>query len=228
MLSLTLIGCVSASDVNETVSVSEDVVGDSVIENPNICEDTIDDVSHNNTITNDMSDYEYTSTIVDDNSHNDNHHVVVGEKSDVDVVVHNDYNEYANAVDNQFNDQIINVNDNFNNDNFSDAIFEIDQELTLDATSNSNPFLYTHVEITYLFQDITYFETSILKSDFGKNMFKDAKIRNTNSLKHDLIVYEYTHESFCELTFSVVVCCNKSTDNFAYSINNSVIGRGEA
>ena len=51
MLSLTLIGCVSASDVNETVSVSEDVVDDSVIENQNICEDTIDDVSHNNTIT---------------------------------------------------------------------------------------------------------------------------------------------------------------------------------
>ena len=61
--------------------------------------------------------------------------------------------------------------------------------------------------------------------DFDSESFNEGKFKNSFAFKHELIVYVLHENNFNNcLDCDIVICSNKVTDDFAYSINNSVIG----
>lgn len=224
IFALTLVSCASASDVNETVAVSDDI-DESVIEDSHNCEDVDSDVSQDQLVDENALD-NHNASAVEGDIYNNNY--TSAESHEFEIISHDNINNIEHEIetsDTQYYEDHIRINDNFINDDFSDINFKISEELFLDATSNYNTLLISTFEINHIFNDSDFFETSVLKtSDFKNTLLKDVKIKNDFSLTHDLIVYEYTQNSSFEEILNVVVCCNKATDNFAYSINNSVIG----
>ena len=61
--------------------------------------------------------------------------------------------------------------------------------------------------------------------DFSRSLFKDGKFKNSLEIKHELEVYILDHHNSENiLDCDIIICSNKTTDNFAYSINNSIVG----
>lgn len=222
MLSLTLASCVSACDANETVALSDDV-DESVIEDTQICEDIDVEVSYNQLTDENALDSHNALAIEGDMNYTS------AEGCELETISHDESHveHEKETSDIQYSENHIRIDDNLKNDDYSEINLKISEDLSLDATSNHNPFLISAFEINHIFSDNDFFETSVLKTSYSKNnLFKDVKIKNGFSLKHDLIVYGYSHKSSFDEILCVVVWCNKATDNYAYSINNAVIGDG--
>ena len=112
--------------------------------------------------------------------------------------------------------------DNYStNDSFN--ISDSNKDLNLYVIVNNTLFLFTF-EMDDICSDLNI-EYIFLKYQVTNNSFlKNVKIKNITSIFHDLITAKYVDKSLNEFANDIVIFCNKITTNYAYSINNSIIG----
>lgn len=216
MFSLTLISCVYAGDVNETVIVSDQ----SFVESDVVCEDEIVDAplsSPDNGISHE--DENPLGEIVIDNNQTTSFEIVnnVEYKSEeFDFVSEN--NE---TPDNECF---------FNESQFRDMNFESDDELILDATFNNHILNSSLFKLNISLDGVACFEFFLIKmEDFDSSLLEGRKFDNSFEIKRELMIYILQDNNFENyLDSNIIICSNKATDNFAYSINNMIIGEESA
>lgn len=226
ILSLTLLSCVYSSDVNETAVVDDQLL----IESNVVYEDEIADVN----LYSDCKGFDYENLVVEDYLINNNYTTsfeiinnfeYTGTESDFDIENH----ETLVKVGEEFNFDIegyespINAY-SFNNSQFCDMNFESDDELILDATFNNHIFISSLADVNFSLDNVADFEILLIKmEDFDSSLFNEGKFKNSFPIQHELQVY-ILHDNHLEnyLNFNIIICSNKVTDNFAYSINNSI------
>ena len=224
ILSLTLLSCVYASDVNETA-----VVDDSVIVESNVdCEDEIADAnlcSQGNVI-------DYDENHVVDSVINDNYTISLGdinnyelsaEEFDFGIENYETSVKVGECLDIEGCEMQIDV---FSDCKFCDMNFESDEELILDAIFNNDVSISSWIGVNVSLDNVSCFEIFLFKmEDFVSGSFEEGKFKNSFAINHELIVY-ILHDGNLEnyLDCIVIVCANKVMDDFAYSINNSIVG----
>lgn len=206
MLIFTL-HAVSASDVNETVDDDYTFICDTVV-----CEDEIADGSLNspgNEIT--LENENSVADIVIDNN----------ETTSFEIVNNIEYNEEECGLDTENSEKDIYI-DFYNNGQFCDINIISDEKL--DATFN-NISITSFVILNSSLDDIECFEIFLIKmEDFDSESFKEGKFKNSFAFKQELMLHVLNESNFENyMDCNIIICSNKATDNFAYSINNSVI-----
>ena len=200
ILILTL-HAVSASDVNETLSADYTFMDDAVV-----CEDEIADGSL--IIPDKEIISEEKNTFIDNES----------DAGSFEIVNPHEYSKECDFEIENCETSIV----FFNDSQFFDINFKSDEKL--DATFN-NFSITSFIKLNFSFDNMGSFESFLIKmDDLDSESFRLGKF-NSFTVEHELIVYVLHKNNFENyLDCNIIICSNKATDNFAYSINNSVIG----
>ena len=210
ILSLALLSCAYASDANETVIADDQ----SIIESNIVCENKIADVSLS------LSD---NVIIFEEENPTDGFVIDNNGTTSFEIVNNIKYDEEECDLNTEKSEKDICI-DFSNNSKFCDINLESDEKL--DATFNNNISITSFFELNISLDDVACFDILLIKmEDFDSTSFKEGKYKNSFPVKLELIVYVLHDNNFENYLDSyIVICSNKLTDNFAYSINNSIIG----
>ena len=213
VLSLALLSCIYAGDVNETAIGDDQVfIEDSVVCEENVVyEDEIAEVSLSSPDSEITPEEENTVVDIADNNDTTSFEIVNNaehsEKSDFDTVNYE-------TPDTGF----------FNDGQFFDMNLEFYEKF--DAAFNDNMPVASFIKINIPLDGVAGFEVFMIKmEDFNSSLVKEGKLKNSFAFKHELMVHVLHNHNFENfLDCDIVICSNKLSDNFAYSINNSIIG----
>ena len=192
---------VSASDVNGTLSADYTFMGDAVV-----CEDEIADESFISPDKEIISEEKTPG---------------IDKKSDASSFEIVNPVEYSKECVFEIQNYETSIGF-FNDSQFCDMNFKSDEKL--DTTFN-NFSITSFIKLNFSFENMGSFESFLIKmEDLDSESFRLGKF-NSFTVEHELIVY-VLHKNDIEnyLDCNIIICSNKATDNFAYSINNSVIG----
>ena len=208
IFSLTLLSCAYASDVNETVIADDQpFIESNVVYEEEIADESL--ISPDNEIIHE-EETPVADIVIDNN-----------DTTSFESVNNIEYGNEESDFDIENYETPIKVNC-LNDSQFCDINPESDEKL--DATFNNRDSIIPVFELNFLLDDIDCFEVFLLKmEDFESNSFKEGRFNNTFAVKQELSLYILHDNNFkIYLDCNIVICSNKMTDNFAYSINNSV------
>ena len=202
VFSLTLLSCVGACDVNGTANVEDQFfTEDSVV-------------------------YEYgiadTSLISTDDE------IIPSEENSDGYTIINDTTSSFGIVDNNIKDECdLDIENNDARIMISQFCDVKNESEILDATLfNNNISINYFSDLNVSIDDLSSFEVLLIKmEDYESDTFKDEEFKNSFTFKQELL-FSILYDAFNEVIvdFYIIVCGNKLWDDFAYSINNSIIG----
>ena len=214
VLYLALLSCAYASDANETAIVDDS----SFVESNVDYEDDVVDVS----LCSKGNGIDYYDNPVDDIViNNKNNYTYNASFSVVDNCEHDA--EFGFGIENY--ETLSKVYVFFNNSQFCNINFESDGELILDATVDNQIFTVSLIKLNQSLDNVSYFESFQIKmEDLDSSLFEEGKFQISFTIVHELTISLWHENNFenC-LDCNIIICSNKLADNFAYSINNSII-----
>lgn len=208
MLLLITLSAVSAGDVNDTVAID---VYEEVCVNDDLCEIQDVQISQEEIILHDENElYEFDLIYIND--------------SDDDYISLDDFDNYE-EVENTHCEPIL--NDVPLNNVLNDVILYENslEDINCDSTANNTHDIKMLLnENIFLFEIIS--DINMIKiSNFEFNLFKfEEGLKNVHLLDHDILIYD------CEAVLNYIIkektisCSNKSNTDFAYCIDNSIVG----
>ena len=200
VFSLALLSCVGACDVNETANVEDQF----------FTEDTVV--------------YEYG--IADTSLSSTDDEIIPPEENPDDAII-NDNNISFAIVDNNIKDGCdLDIENNEAQIMISQFCDVKNESEILDATTFNNISINYISNLNVSIDDLSSFEFLLIKmEDFDSSTFKDEEFKNSFTIKQELL-FSILFDAFNDVIvdFYIIVCGNKLWDDFAYSINNSIIG----
>lgn len=218
MLVLMIIPLVSAMDSNETFFEEYDVSDceEVIVEYDNEVEYTQKDVSNEVEVHDDVPD--------------DLESQIKPQKEEIDTVPVIEFREEINSIDVEYNEEIQIIEEN--KIEYTSEVVDIDEingttseKITLDKIQgmelifkNQNNIKNKYLSIN-IFVESAAFKTTSLKD----NIFKVLKLKDQLLTKQDTQTQD-SHNNINNLDNVLIIGINKVTTDYAYSINNVIVG----
>lgn len=222
LLSLSTVSAGEAVSVDEAVSVNEVVIVEDVSDAYVGMDQQSGEVEINHVFeevpTHEDIQIDESSIVFQDN-YNEDEAVIEYFEPSCDLPQANYNNaEYSNHVDESILEKslICILNETYSED------------IILDSTSNDtavgNNFSYIYNFDAFLLMDIMMEHNVVEPVDFSDNVFKFVEFKDLHLLNHGILIFTPNDYLYHEISEIIVICSNKTNGNYAYCIDNSIVG----